>query len=624
MLASNGSKAIWVAAAVGYLRPMPWYRRPIWQALGLFAFSFLLYANTLGHDYALDDAIVITDNAIVRRGPAGWGELFTHDTFYGFFGEERAALVTGGRYRPLTPAMFALERAVAPGPFLHHLLNVVWYGALGVVLLGMLREWWREAGLPWWTALAAAALFVAHPVHTEAVANIKGRDEIVALLGAAGAAWCTLRAGRRQSWGAASAGAVIFLLGCLAKENAITFAVVVPLLFYAGGRRGLRYTVPLLVAAVTYLAIRYAVIGWGGGAAPTELMNNPFLRETAAGPVAMNLWERLPTVCYTALLYLKLLVWPVGLVHDYYPASVALQSWSDPGAWLGLLTHALLFGWSLWHLRTRPAYLAAAVLLYGLTLSVVSNLLFPVGTLMSERFLFMPSLGFVTAIALLVARVKWGPWVLALFLPLCTLLTVGRNPAWQDNYTLFTTDVARQPRSAKLRNAAAGARLDRYQSLPEADRAAHTDLLDRSLLDLNVALRIHPRYGNAYLLRGNLHFHRGDYPAAIADYENALAYGTPEGTVNQNLALALQQAGRVAGEERNDLPAAIEYLQRSLTLQPDSYETLRLLGIAHGISGRTAEAVGYFERALTLEPDNPGAQQNLEMARQQLQAAPGG
>ena len=624
MLASNGSKAIWVAAAVGYLRPMPWYRRPIWQALGLFLFSFLLYANTLGHDFALDDAIVITDNAIVRRGPAGWGELFTHDTFYGFFGEERAALVTGGRYRPLTPALFALEQTIAPGPFLHHLLNVLWYGALGVVLLGMLREWWRDAALPWWTPVAAAALFVAHPVHTEAVANIKGRDEIVALLGAAGAAWCILRAERRQSWGAASAGAIVFLLGCLGKENAITFVAVVPLLLYAGGRKRFRYILPLLVAAVAYLVVRYAVIGWGGGAAPTELMNNPFLRETDAGPVAMDFWERLPTVCYTALLYLKLLVWPVGLVHDYYPAAIPLQSWSDPGPWLGLLTHALLLGWSVWHLRTRPAYLATALLLYGLTLSVVSNLLFPVGTLMSERFLFMPSLGFAIAVALLVTRPKWGIWALAVLLPVYAALTVLRNPAWQDNYTLFTTDVTRQPRSAKLRNAAAGARLDRYQSLSEDTRSANADLLDRSLLDLNVALRIHPRYGNAYLLRGNLHYHRGDFAAAIADYENALAYGTPERTVHRNLALALQQAGRVAGEERNDLPAAIGLLQRSLTLQPDSYETLRLLGIAHGISGRTAEAVGYFERALALEPDNPGAQQNLEMARQQLPAAPGG
>ena len=603
---------------------MPWYRRPFWQALGLFALSFLLYANTLGHDYALDDAIVITDNEIVRRGPAGWWELFTHDTFYGFFGEERAALVTGGRYRPLTLALFALERAMAPGPFLHHLLNVVWYGALGIVLLGLLREWWRAAALPWWTPLAAAALFVAHPVHTEAVANIKGRDEIVALFGAAAAAWCFLRAERRQSWGAAGAGALLFLLACLAKENAVTFAAVVPLLLYAGGRKRFRYLLPLPVATLAYLGLRYAVIGWGGGTAPTELMNNPFLLETATGPVAMDFWERLPTVAYTALLYLKLLLWPVGLVHDYYPAAVPLQSWSDPGAWLGLLTHALLLGWSVWHLRTRPAYLAASVLLYGLTLSVVSNLLFSVGTLMSERFLFMPSLGFAIAVALLASRPKWGYWALALLLPLYAVLTVLRNPAWQDNYTLFTTDVERQPRSAKLRNAAAGARLDRYQNLSEADRARNSQLLDRSLLDLNVALRVHPRYGNAYLLRGNLHYHRRDYRAAIADYENALAFGTPERTVHGNLALALQQAGRVAGEERNDLPAAIGYLERSLSLQPDSYETLRLLGIAHGISGRTAEAVAYFERALALDPDNAGARQNLEMARQQLAAGRGG
>ena len=43
----------------------------------IFLFSFLLYGNTLTHDYALDDAIVITQNQFTKKGIDGIKEIFT-------------------------------------------------------------------------------------------------------------------------------------------------------------------------------------------------------------------------------------------------------------------------------------------------------------------------------------------------------------------------------------------------------------------------------------------------------------------------------------------------------------------------------------------------------------------
>lgn len=237
---------------------LPWYRRLRFQALALFGFSCLLYANTLGHDFALDDAIVITDNTLVQRGVAGIPELFAHDSFYGFFDEQdRDALVAGGRYRPLTLALFAVEHTLFEGPFLHHLLNVCWYGLLVVVAYLLLRR----LALPDWIAFGAAALFAAHPLHTEVVANIKGRDEIIALLGGLAGAYLIMKAAREDhGWGAV-AGAGAFLLGCLAKENAITFAAVIPLLLYVFVGKGYRQLLPLAVATVAYLLLRLSVVG---------------------------------------------------------------------------------------------------------------------------------------------------------------------------------------------------------------------------------------------------------------------------------------------------------------------------------------------------------------------------
>ncbi|WP_116126940.1 tetratricopeptide repeat protein [Lewinella sp. IMCC34183] len=605
---------------------LPPYRRFGLQAAALAGLACVLYLNTLGHGFVLDDAIVITDNSVVQRGVAGWGDLFTHDTFYGFFGEQqRDALVAGGRYRPLTPALFSLEYGAGGSPFPLHLLNVLWYAGLVVVVFGLVAELTREADLPWWVPLGAAALFAVHPIHTEAVANIKGRDEILALLGAAAAAWLVLRAARGAGgWGHATGAGLLLFLGCLAKENAITFVAVLPLLLFVTGRRGYRYLIPAGVGAGAFLLLRYAIIG-GVGEPGLELMNNPFLREVGGRTVALNAWERLPTVAYTGLVYLRLLFFPVGLVHDYYPAAIELRNWTSPGALISIFLHAALLFWGAGHLRARHRFVAAGLLIYLITLSIVSNLVFPVGTLMSERFLFMPSLGFCLAVAAgLGRRRRAGAVIVAVLVVIGSVLTVARNPVWQDNYTLFTTDVTRQPRSAKLRNAAAGARLDRYQALAEEARAARPDLLRQARTDLDTALAIHPRYGNAHLLRGNANFLAGDYDAAIADYHRAAEYGVARGAVDQNLVVALQRAGRAAGEERQDLTAALAYLRQAEQLDGANYETLRLLGLAYGMSGRTKEAADYFARALALQPDNEGAQRNLEIARQQLRATDSG
>jgi len=70
--------------------------------------SFLLYVNTLNHQFAFDDAIVITGNSLTQKGTAGIPDLVTKDFFVGIYGEQGMEL-TGGRYRPLSLVMFAIE-----------------------------------------------------------------------------------------------------------------------------------------------------------------------------------------------------------------------------------------------------------------------------------------------------------------------------------------------------------------------------------------------------------------------------------------------------------------------------------------------------------------------------------
>ena len=142
------------------------------------------------------------------------------------------------------------------------------------------------------------------------------------MLGAMSALYCTLRYSNDSKllWGVL-AGVALFL-AILAKENAITFLAVIPLSLYFfsefGLKRILRISIPIILATIAYLILRFQVIGFvfSSGNEITDLMNNPF--------VEMDGSEKLATILYTLLYYLKLLVVPHPLTHDYYPYHIPL------------------------------------------------------------------------------------------------------------------------------------------------------------------------------------------------------------------------------------------------------------------------------------------------------------
>ena len=100
-------------------------RRMRW-ALWLFLGVFVLNANTLTNGWALDDTLLITQNIFTKQGFAGIPAIWSNDVFVGYLGQ--GGVETGGRYRPLSHSVFALQYALAGNdPFLGHLTNVLLY-----------------------------------------------------------------------------------------------------------------------------------------------------------------------------------------------------------------------------------------------------------------------------------------------------------------------------------------------------------------------------------------------------------------------------------------------------------------------------------------------------------------
>ena len=584
--------------------------------------SILLYANTITHDYTQDDAIVIYDNEFTTQGFAGISGLLTYDTFRGFFkvdGKEK--LVSGGRYRPLTPVMFAIEYQIfGRSPMMGHIFNVLWYALLVVVLyLTLERLFLRDESSSHWRfmILAACILFAVHPIHTEAVANIKGRDEIICLLGSLASLYYAVRWHDERNKKYMLFSGLLFFLALMSKENTITFLAVIPLALYTFRKAtiaaSLKSIIPAVAGTLAFLAIRFSVIGFDMGGTPMELMNNPFLEWSNGGYVALSKMESLPTMLYCLGKYLGLLVMPHPLTHDYYPRHIDIMSWGDISVIVSTLIYFALSIYALLNLRKR-SIVSFCIIYFLATISIVSNIVFPIGTNMSERFLFMPSVGF----SLLVAYIGWKgyekfPMVIKGIFAIAVLgligKTVTRNAVWKDDYTLFTTDVHTSTRSAKILNAAGGTKSNRASKMEDGPQKSK--LLQESIQHTTQALEVHPNYKNAMLIQGNSYFYNKEFEKAAGSYERILSLYPGDKDGETNLAVALRDAGKYYGEKKQDLVNAEKYLLRSLAIKPSDVETNRLLGVTNGIKGNHPEAIKYFKKVALLEPNNASAYVNL-------------
>jgi tetratricopeptide (TPR) repeat protein len=594
----------------------PFFRN-VWLQSGLiFALAFLLYANTLTHGFVLDDAIVITDNMYTTQGVKGVSGILSKDTFFGYFKEEgKETLVSGGRYRPMTLVLFALVyQLVGANPFVFHLLTVLLFALTCVVLYHTLRHLFARRGGDWADMLAwlATVLFVAHPIHTEVVANIKGCDEIVTLLGSLGALFFVLKSFDTGQAKWAIAAGTTFFLACLSKENAAAFVVLIPLALWffrsqSEGRNSiLKASLPIFVAFAAFFVLRGNILHWRFGGASDELMNNPFLKIAGNEWVAFSAAEKLATIFYTMWKYVQLLVVPHPLTHDYYPRQIGIVSFANPVALLGLALYAGLAWYAIRGIGRRTP-LAFAMLMYLLPLGIVSNFLFPIGTNMGERFAFMPSVGFCLAVALLTVgffeknkKIGLALGIFGAAVALFALKTLTRNPAWSSNERLFFADAKTSTNSAKLQNACGGVLFDR--ATKETNSVKQQELCSQAIPHLDQAIKIYPNYKDAYVSRAGCHYVLQDYDRAIADYRVAMQLAQDKTKIKTYLALALRDGGKMYGERRGDLPGSGKMLNESWQLNPTDAETARLLGVWSGVQSRHADAIQWFSKAVELNP----------------------
>jgi hypothetical protein len=485
------------------------FRRHIPILLGLWLAALLAYSNSFQAGLTLDNEIAIRhDPRIQALEPANLRQIFSEEYWY--------PNMTTGLYRPLTTLSFLFNYAVLGNQdnttgyhavnFALHGVNIALVYFLGLLLLGEIS----------WAGLLAA-LWALHPLLTESVTNIVGRADELAALGVLAALLCHIRG--RQAAGLAGAAwlaglALSAAVAVFSKESGV--AAVAAMLCYdaAFGRR--KPWKPLL-AGYAALAAPFAIFFFLRGrmlghiAVPVI----PFTDNPLAGAPRVAAFL---TAIEVIGKYVWLFLWPARLSCDYsynqIPVFRGSLTWEDLAALgsLALCLAAALAAIRAW--RSGRKLACFAIVFFFATLAPTANLLFPVGSIMAERWMYLPSLGLTLGVviglqaldrrlagvsrktllaAAAVLSVAWG------------VRTWLRNADWRGQETLLRQAIDTVPDS--FRPYSMLANLLANSSPPEIDDAIRnaersTAILDRLSDERNIALPFALK-GMCYRLKGD-------------------------------------------------------------------------------------------------------------------------
>ena len=415
-------------------------------ALALCLLALLAYSNSFHDGYTLDsNQLLRADTRIQQATSQNIDQILQH-TYWWPYGES-------GIYRPLATLSYMFNYAVLGNGersagyhwvnFLLHFCNVLLVYALILRLMGSRGR-----------AFAVAALWSVHPVLTESVTYLVGRPDLLAGIGVLGGFLLYListeTAGTRH-WAALGGAAAATAIGVFSKESAVTVLGVIAIyeLTWWKERRQVRgrlagfAAVAFPVAAMLYQRMQVLA---ASPPASFPFLDNPLVdagfvqgRLTAIGLMARYLWR---------------LVCPITLSADYSYAQIPLASGilADWISWLVVAALALLvyrsYRWN------RTAFFFAGFA--AVTFLPMSNLLFPIGTIMAERFLYLPAIAFCACLVLCYGAIPpaartAAPLIVGLLVGAYAVRTWLRNPDWWDDLHMAQALVKTSPNSFKVR-----------------------------------------------------------------------------------------------------------------------------------------------------------------------------
>ena len=413
----------------------------------LIGLSFAFYGSTLKNGYNLDDHFVYTENSKALNGLADVGAIFKRNSFEGRnynFG-----------YRPITVLSFAVENELfGISPAVSHFINVLLYGLLLVVFSLFLKTVFPLQKTVWF--ILSCLIFLAMPIHSEMVNNVKSRDELLMLFFGLIAAYSFLKANGKQ-FIYVIIGIISLSLSILAKKSGIIFFGIIPVSLFFQKEVSLKKGVVLsLLCAMPILAFRLIKKFVKESKGEVHLRSTNLIENPLYDPSVEV--DRFSFSLETLGFYFQKLSFPTELVSYYGFNTINYQDFGISQI-ATLIISVFLIYLAFKGLKTRKVYSYAIIILFGALLPFL-NLLFPMVGIVADRFAGLASIGasilISTAIIYLgntLFKQKTMPFIIVIaviFYGYSFVLTQERNQEWATEEKLFEADVLKEPESATL------------------------------------------------------------------------------------------------------------------------------------------------------------------------------
>jgi len=573
-----------------------------WPLLLLAISSIFLYSNTLNNDFVLDDDVVFLKNQFVQEGVSGIDDILSHGFLYGFNQRNDQS------YRPLVLINYAIDKSLfGNNASAHHFLNILYYALLVLLIYRLFVQLLPEE--THWLAFWIALIYSFHPIHTEVIANIKGRDELLHAIFAVSALFYSLKFFDLKESKYRWYSLLFFFLALLSKEMAVSLILLIPITIYffreVDMKRLIQLSLPLFGVFALYMFIRQMVLDDITFADDMSVINNTL----AGAPTFAN---RLATNILIFGNYLKLLVFPHPLSWDYSYPHFQIVGFNYP--WVILTAVLLLTGivLAVLGIRTKNKY-AWSLLFFLISFSVVSNFFILIGSTLGERFLFFPSIAFCFFLVVLIQdldkkyanrRRKYAiPMLTAILLIPMAAKTISRNAEWESNESLFISGVEATPNNSRAVSALASVYRVRGESA-QNPREREQNLLKAKEYYLE-SIKLYNDNADALYNLGVTYNNLGNQEKARLAYEKVVK-------ISPNHMNGLNNLG-VIYFQRSDFEQAEQYFKRALELNPNFANAYANLGAVEHNKGNRELARQYYQKALQLNPQDINTRNNLQL-----------
>lgn len=579
--------------------------------------GFIFYANSIGNKYALDDNATILKNTYVQMGIAGIPKILTHDSYACYYahlgGDPSSTQLAGGRYRPLSEIIFALEQQLSGNsrllPNFRHLINILAFVACILALFYFLEKFLLRnspMGADW--AFLSTILFVIHPIHTEVVANIKSLDEILSMSFILLTFIFSLLYLQSNKIKHLVLGLSSFFLALLSKEYAIVLLILLPFLFYITGTRkpvpALKAAMPYFVVFIIYLLLRFNAVGFKSNIQSANILTNPYFFASHA--------QKIATEWFVLGKYFGLLLFPYPLACDYSYNQITYHNFSDITVLLSVCIYISLLVWVIF-LTHGHNVLAFALLFFLFSIFIISNFLVDIGATMGERLVFHSSMGFVIIISYLLLKASvtlrlqtkkiFVKGIIAIAGILCFHETTGRNSQWKDDNTLFIHDVEVVQNSCMV-NSNAGAdylELSVKNGLTSVLAKAYHDSARKFLLR---AIHLNPGFDDAYVNLEGVYLQEGLLDSAAYCYEMVKKINPSYPELNTKYAQLFFTRGLHLAVRSGRPREGIGFMKKALLIDSANADIWYNLGIAYYHTHQYDSSRYAFIKTLQNKPDS--------------------